>query len=78
MFFALPIQRLGFTQEKWENMPGGHRRLIRDYVLNGNDREATMLYGEYESDYQIRKVEHIYNLRKMPRLQLSMADFCIS
>ena len=77
MFWRIPHQRLGFSDEEWETMPSGHRRIVKSYVLNGYDREQTSLYEEYETVFQVRKVEKWYGLEQRPKIQLSVDDFCL-
>ena len=77
MFYSLPHKQLGFEDEQWESMPHGHRRIIKSYVLNGCDQTQTTIYDEYDTEQQVRKVEHLYHLSNRPRIQLSLADFQI-
>lgn len=77
MFYSLPYEQLGFTDTEWEEMPHGHRRIIKSYVLNGYDRGQTSFYDEYDTDQQVRKVEVAYGLPSRPRIQLCIADFHI-
>ena len=78
MFFDLDNNKLGFDNYNWAMMPKGDRRIIRDYVLNGFDRDETLLYGFYDTMYQVRRVEKDYNLEERPRVQVSYGDFAIA
>jgi hypothetical protein len=75
MFFQLPYKQLGFTDEEWEEITPGDRRLIRDWELNGRNELRTVLYNDYIDDSKIRKVLHHYQLRERPQIKLTFSSF---
>jgi len=77
MFYSLPYQDLGFSDEEWEEVTSGDKRLIRDWVLNGRNETRTVLYDEYIDDSKIRKVIHQYKLTERPHIQLTYSSFTI-
>lgn len=78
MLYELPFWHLNFTQEEWNAIPRGNRTLIRDFILNGYNREKTLLYNEYETDFQLRTVEKKYNLHNRPRVIVRASDLCLA
>ncbi len=77
MLYRFPFHLAGFTEDEWETMPRGDRVLVRDYYLNGRDTDQTMLYGEFETDYQPRKVSRKYKLEERPDVFISLDHFFI-
>ncbi len=75
MFYRVPHTALGFSEDEWDTMNRGDRVIIRDYYLNGGDREQTSLYCEYDTIYQVRKVERKYNLEQRPKLVIRFTNF---
>ena len=77
MFYNFPYQLAGFSHEDWEELPRGDRVIIRDYYLNGMSWEQTLIYDEYETSYQVRKVEIERKLEERPKISIRVADFRI-
>ena len=75
MFYRFPFYQAGFTEEEWEEMPRGNKVIVRDYFLNKKDREQCLLYGEFETVYQVRKVEKYYDLESRPEIIFCAEDF---
>ena len=75
MFWSLDYHALNFTDSEWDSMSRIDKVTIRDYVLNGYDREQTTIYNDYASIFQVRKVERQYDLERRPRMELSLAQF---
>lgn len=68
MFIDFPYRDIGFSDEEWEAIPCGVRRVIRDYYLNRKNADQTMLYCYYDTGYQVRKVEREYKLEERPAI----------
>lgn len=77
MFYRFPYHQAGFTDDEWELMPRGDRVLVRDYYLNGRDTDQTMLYDEFETDYQPRRAVQRYQLERRPDVSIRLEHFCI-
>jgi hypothetical protein len=77
MFLDFPFEQIGFSEAEWEQMPRNHKVLIRDFALNGYDDTRTVLYDEYQSDYELNKVKRKYKLSQRPVVHFSSTDFCI-
>jgi len=75
MFLEFPFRQIGFSSDEWETMPRTHKVLIRDFYLNGCDDTRTVLYDEYQSDYELNKVKRTYQLSRRPRVQFASTDF---
>ena len=75
MFYYFPYHAVGFDDETWEAMPRVERVIVRDWYLNGRDRRQTTTYGEYDTPFQVGKVERKYNLHQRPFLRIQTADF---
>lgn len=75
MFLRFPFHDIGFSDDEWEELPRGDRVLIRDYYLNGKDSEQTLLYAEYDTAYQVRKIERRYELKSRPEIHFVLSDF---
>lgn len=75
MFHHFDYFRYGFTDEEWDEIPRVDKVIIRDYALNGGDRDQTMWYGYYETIYQVRKAEKEYHLDRRPKIHFSYTDF---
>lgn len=78
MFYNFNYIDFGFNHDDWDTMPCGDRRITRDYVLNGCNRDMTMIYGYYETVYQVRNVEKKYRLDKRIKPKVSLTDFEIA
>ena len=60
----------GFTDEDWDSIPRTSKVIIRDYAIHCDyDRDLTMMYGYYETIFQVRKVEKIYRLECRPKIE---------
>lgn len=77
MFYRFPYHQAGFSDEEWEVMPRGDRVLVRSYYLNGRDTDQTMLFDEFDTDYQPRKVARKYKLETRPDVFISLDHFFI-
>lgn len=75
VFLSFPHADAGFSDEEWDSMSRVDRVITRDYFLNGCDREQTLLFGEYQTVFQVRKVERQYDLEHRPKPELSIACF---
>lgn len=75
MFLHFDYLQAGFTDEEWDQMPRRDRVLVRDYQLNGGDADQTAMYAEYDTAFQVEKVEKRYNLKKRPLVYFTFADF---
>lgn len=78
MIFRFPYEKLGFTNEEWTDMPNVVKRNIRDYYLNGRDRQATKDFAFYDTDFSIRRMEKLYNLRNRPVIVFRSFDFTLT
>ena len=77
MFWMLPYQKVGFSEEEWENIPRGDRCIIRDYYLNDCDREETLKYSYYQTMHQVRMVERKYDLESRPLLSIRIEELTL-
>lgn len=74
MFYRFPYIAVGFSDEEWEGMPRGHRVLIRDWYLNGRDRDQTLLYDEFDTYSQVWRIEKKYKLKERPIVKINVWD----
>lgn len=75
MFFNFPYESIGFSEEEWEDVSRTDKLIIRDFYLNGCDKDQTMLFGFYETDRKVRTAIKKYNLPQRVHPQLSVAMF---
>jgi len=75
MIYNFPYWQAGFHDEEWEDMPCGHKRIIRDFYLNSMEETSTILYDFFDTDFSIRRTVKRYGLNDREKVPVSVADF---
>lgn len=74
MIYDFDFRRFNFTEDEWDEIPSGQKRLIRDYFLNGKDSVVTQMYRFDDTDCSVRLAVKRYALHNRPRLIVNLEE----